>query len=130
MIRALAVVMICCASASEADTCDALTAFAAGQRPDNATCTTSRVLGGGTSTDCYWAFDFRADAAIAFFDAQADLLRHCADGPVTVEGATVNHPDSYDQLTADINGQAVSLSLKDKGALGQTLVFLRVTQPR
>lgn len=129
MIRALACMLTCFGSPSQGETCDALFAFVAGQVPTDATCTTSKVLGGSVSTDCYWNFDFRSDAARAFFEGQTNALRRCADNEVTIEGATVNHPDSFDQFTAKIDGRDVSLSLKDKGALRQTLVFLRVSQP-
>lgn len=96
-----------------------------GDVAEGATCSRSKTLGGGVSQDCYWRYDFRSDAARDAFRHWSDLLRACADGPVTVEGAAVNHPDSFDQITAQVQGRAVSLSLKDKGALGQTLVFLR-----
>ncbi len=56
------------------------------------------------------------------------MLKTLADGEVTVECGTVNHPDSYDQITTQISGRDVSLPLKDKGALAQTLVFLRISQ--
>ena len=41
-------------------------------------------------------------------------------------GAVVNHPDSYDLRQYAWEGGVVSLSLKDKGALGATMVFLRM----
>lgn len=114
------------APGAHATECAALTQFViAGEYPEDATCSTSRVLGGGQSIDCYWTFAFRVDAARQEFSDLSELLRLCADGEVTSEGASVNHPDSYDQLTTQIAGRDVSLSLKDKGALNQTLIFLR-----
>lgn len=125
----LAVVLV--ASGAWAGECSALLRFVTGaEEPKGATCSTSRVLGGGQSTDCYWSFAFRADAARKEFSDLGHLLRLCAEGEVTVEGASVNHPDSYDQLTTQIAGRDVSLSLKDKGALGKTLIFLRHSVPK
>ncbi|MCK0151925.1 hypothetical protein MWU54_17915 [Marivita sp. S6314] len=125
MIRAalIGAALLGLAGVVQADTC---AVFDAGQdQPKGATCTLSRVLGGGVSEDCSWSFPLRADAARQRFDEMSALLRSCADGPVTMQGAAVNHPDSYDQLTAQVGGQEVSLSLKDKGALGRSFVFLR-----
>ena len=39
--------------------------------------------------------------------------------------AAVNHPDSYDALAWEAPGARISLSLKDKGGEGRTLIFLR-----
>ncbi|MCY4336233.1 MAG: hypothetical protein OXC60_16375 [Litoreibacter sp.] len=132
MIRRVSLCLLLFGAAAQAQTgvCGPLASFVIGDEGlEGATCTTSRLLGGGASKDCYWSFDFRSDAARAWFEDHAKLLRHCADGPVTQQGARVNHPDSFDQLTAHVENREVSLSLKDKGALSQTLVFLRVAQP-
>ena len=45
------------------------------------------------------------------------------------DGEDVNHPDSFDQLPAEFGVHELSLSWKDKGALEQTLIFLRASQP-
>lgn len=95
-----------------------------------AQCSTSKVLGGGASKDCFWRYPLRSPEARAAFDQIARRLRVCADGPVTVQETNVNHPDSYDQITGIVQGRSVSLSLKDKGGLGETLIFLRRTMPR
>ena len=132
MIRALSLLLTInlWAASAEAGTCTALLDFVTGdEAAKGATCSTSKVLGGATSKHCYWTFAFRSDAAREWFAEHAELLRQCADGPVSVEGATVNHPDSFDQMTAKVEDRDVSLSLKDKGALSQTLVFLRVARP-
>ena len=122
-----------CAGAAQAGECTALLGFVIGDETPrfgagDATCTTSRVLGGGTSRDCFVAYDFRSEEARQEFNALGELLEICAEAPVVREGALVNHPDSYTQVTAQVEGRSVSLSLKDKGALGQTLIFLRRTQ--
>jgi hypothetical protein len=41
---------------------------------------------------------------------------------------SVNHPDAYDLRLFRLDGAEFAVSLKDKGALQQTLVFLRVPQ--
>ena len=41
--------------------------------------------------------------------------------------ADVNHPDSFDQKVFDVGAGRVSVSLKDKGALQQTYIFVRAT---
>lgn len=128
-----AAVFLGCAGAVQAGECTALLGFVVGDEAPRlsgkeATCTTSRVLGGATSRDCFVAYDFRSQEARQEFDALSQLLENCSKAPVVREGASVNHPDSYTQVTAQIEGRCVSLSLKDKGALEQTLIFLRRTQ--
>ncbi|MFK7838361.1 MAG: hypothetical protein AB8B60_19300 [Sulfitobacter sp.] len=123
---------ICCqASVGQADTCSNLRSAAEALpavQGKSATCTTSRTLGQGASNNCYWSFGLRDEAAGAAFEAVSQLVAACADAPMTIEGASVNHPDSFDQITGRIGGKAVSVSLKDKGGLGQTVVFLRQAQ--
>ncbi|MGX9354762.1 hypothetical protein ACS3SW_06250 [Roseobacteraceae bacterium S113] len=93
------------------------------------TCARSTDLGGATSTFCYWSYPFRDSLAREAFDAVSQKVRACAeDNTVVREGAEVNHPDSFTQITARIKGRDVSVSLKDKGGHAQTLVFLRVAR--
>ncbi|MGB1035371.1 MAG: hypothetical protein ACPGVS_10145, partial [Primorskyibacter sp.] len=89
----------------------------------SATCATSRVLGGATSVDCYWSFPYRADAAQRLYADLSDTLNHCAQGPVLSDATGVNHPDSFDQITGVFMGHSISVSIKDKAALGRSLVF-------
>lgn len=74
-------------------------------------------------TTCTWTFDLRHPAAQHTFASVARLLTPC--GPMDTDVA-VNHPDTYALNVYAIGGRLVSLSLKDKGARGQTFVFLRV----
>ena len=92
-------------------------------------CSVSRVLGGGRSEDCFWRFQFRSDAARQHFESLKREMKNCSDGPLQVEASDVNHPDSFEQITADVRGISMSLSLKDKGGLSETLVVLRRTLP-
>lgn len=116
---------------AQAETCAPITRFLQTHTPPAlasgpAICNQSRILGGGRSFDCHWVFDYRADAASAVFVDFARLLEHCAEAEVTEFGAGVNHPDSYTLRQFRIGAAEVSVSLKDKAGLGQTLVGLRV----
>ena len=122
------------ANTAAAQPCEEFTAFAKGEGAPKvneraATCSSSKVLGGSVSIDCYWVFDYRADEAQRSFQKMVEDLALCVDDGLHKEATSVNHPDSFDQVTGHLGGQDVSLSLKDKGGLGQTLIFLRATRP-
>ncbi len=87
-----------------------------------ASCRAVLELGGIRSLSCNWAFDYRADAARAAFDLLASEIAACAGDPIATE-APVNHPDSYDLLSF---AGGISAALKDKAALQETHVILRV----
>tara|TARA_R110002094_G_scaffold184797_9_gene161549 strand:+ start:3045 stop:3434 length:390 start_codon:yes stop_codon:yes gene_type:complete len=118
------------AGAAQADGCANLRSFAlSSDIPEvagvTASCSRSVAMGGGTSWDCYWRFEYRSVAASQSFKYLADVLAQCASGPVNAERSSVNHPDSFDQIIGTAFGRQLSVSLKDKGGLGQSLVFLR-----
>ena len=77
---------------------------------------------------CRWDFAYRAEEAQVAFDAMSGALATCA-GPsgALTEDQPVNHPDSYALHRYMLQGREVALSLKDKAALGKSLIFLRVT---
>ena len=52
-------------------------------------------------------------------------IARCEPGGPAGPDARVNHPDSYDLREWIADSGTWSVSVKDKGALGQTLVFLR-----
>ncbi len=87
-----------------------------------ASCRAVLELGGIRSLSCNWAFDYRADAARVAFDLLASEITACAGDPIATE-APVNHPDSYDLLSF---AGGISAALKDKAALQETHVILRV----
>lgn len=127
---ALACVLGCLPTLTAADACSNINAFALhgiskAAHGVEAQCTMSRVLGAGRSEDCFWRYPLRSGKAQHHFDSLLEDLRNCADGRLNVEATGVNHPDSFDQVTAQVAGIAVSLSLKDKGGLSETLVVLR-----
>lgn len=93
-----------------------------------AKCSASRTLGGGSTRHCYWVFDYRSDAATATFENAIKAVTQCLETQeVSPIGPEVNHPDSHAVRTYDIEGGTLTVSLKDKGALQQTLVFLIAT---
>ena len=89
-------------------------------------CSMSIAIGGARTLHCHWRFAYRADEANALFERLHEALADCSGGAEPEADQQVNHPDSYDQRRFGIGGVPVSVSLKDKGALQQTLVFLAV----
>lgn len=93
-------------------------------------CGTSRAPSNAISTYCYWAFAYRSDTAGEVFERIVEQVQTCpAASTPTQADRGVNHPDSYDLRRFDLGDQTVSVSLKDKGGLQKTLVFLRVETP-
>jgi hypothetical protein len=92
-----------------------------------ASCRTSLTLNGGKAMHCYWAFPYRSDAAKDVFVSVIAEVSECL-GPDAIQSRDqrVNHPDAYDLRLFEVGGQEFAVSLKDKGALQQTLIFVRV----
>ena len=92
---------------------------------DKAICSTSRLLGGHTQTTCYWVHDYRAPSARIQFDLMQGQIESCLGKDAALPAdLAVNHPDSFILNQYAGQGLQVSLSLKDKGGLNQTLIFL------
>lgn len=91
-------------------------------------CSTSLGLSGATAVNCAWPHTFRDGSARAAFDEALVALQTCVGGQsAATRDQDVNHPDYYDLRLFRTDKGEVGLSLKDKGALQQTYVFLRVT---
>jgi hypothetical protein len=92
-----------------------------------AECRTSLALSGGSHVHCNWSFGYRSDQAKQVFQGLISAVATCLgpEAAMTTE-SSVNHPDAYDLRMFDRGGQEFAVSLKDKGALQQTLVFVRV----
>ena len=76
---------------------------------------------------CALEHPFRSDMARDTYEKYVAEARVCfGDGAAVPVGPAVNHPDSYDQVVFDVNGRDISVSLKDKGALQKTYVFIRL----
>ena len=86
-------------------------------------CVTSLTLGAGQTVSCHWSYPFRSDAARRDFDHVKSVLSGCLSASAPHSG--VNHPDSYDLVEFVGQSQIFAVSLKDKGALQRTLIFLR-----
>lgn len=97
---------------------------------DIAPCKASRMLSGATQTHCAWVFAYRDPAATEAFDQLIQAVAGClGDTAHKHDDPDVNHPDFYDLQIFDIDGHEVGVSLKDKAALSETYVFLRLTRP-
>lgn len=90
-------------------------------------CTLLTLQQGRRMYHCGWRFGFRADRADTAFDSLNRLARRCLDGSVqSTADAGVNHPDSYRQHLHSRADAVLRVSIKDKGATGETLVFFGV----
>ncbi len=95
--------------------------------PNDAQCAVLLHLGGARALNCQWGFSFRNPDARNAFRHLSDQVRECSGVIVLMDqDQQVNHPDTYDLRKYDWNGAIIDVSLKDKGALQQTFVFLRV----
>ena len=83
--------------------------------------------GGASSFQCWWQFEFRDDGDDAFFTNGIDELKNCMADATILLDQPVNHPDSYSLYSFVTPTKEVSLSYKDKSALGQSFVFFRVS---
>ena len=125
----LSAVLLCPADPIFAGVCDAMLRGDASLGRDDATCSESVVLRGGAQMVCFWPHSYRSAEAEADFAALAALVERCLDTrALPGQGAQVNHPDSFGQRLYEGRGWRASVSLKDKGALGQSLVFLSLSR--
>jgi hypothetical protein len=97
--------------------------------PDGVTCQTILLISGQYQRSCYRSYPYRSGDARAAFASIGFELADCL-GAKAVQSVdrSVNHPDSYELHRYQLNGVEYAVSLKDKAALQQTLVFLRVPQ--
>lgn len=80
-----------------------------------------------SSYHCGWEFPHRAQQAYDAFDDLARRLDECVGRHAVLHrDQSVNHPDSYALRRYETPAAEVSVSVKDKSALGQTFVFLRI----
>ncbi len=76
---------------------------------------------------CRWDYAYRDARAYAEFDRFAGSLRQCF-GAMAREHVdrNVNHPDFYAARRYEMARGEVTVSVKDKAALGSTFVFISV----
>ena len=76
---------------------------------------------------CSWQFPLGEPAAAATYDDVHTALTGCLGKAATVtRDQGVNHPDYYDAYLIQLPAHRLTLSIKDKSALGITFVTLRV----
>jgi len=80
---------------------------------------------------CGWEFPHRDQAAYDAFEAMAETMAACFGPRVPVHSdRNVNHPDFYASRRYELQHADVTVSVKDKSALGTTFVFLRIQEQR
>jgi hypothetical protein len=82
-------------------------------------------LGGVKAYHCAWEFEYRAEVALSTFARFDTELAACFE-TTSQHDQGVNHPDFYDLREYTVDGAVVRVSLKDKGALQLTYVFVAV----
>lgn len=87
-------------------------------------CSRALATGGQQMVVCQWGFDFRAEAASAFYDSLRAEAETCLTAAPPTADQPVNHPDSFFLAEFVTEQSRLSVSLKDKGALQQSFVFL------
>ena len=113
-------------AAAECLMLEALEAFAnTGTTPSGATCSTYQTATGAKGVSCYWTSAFRDKKGLLFADELWATLSTCRAGERLGPDQIVNHPDSYDLREWRTLSGTYAISVKDKGALNRTLVFLR-----
>lgn len=88
-------------------------------------CAVSLDLSGAKALNCAWDFPFRDGTAREVFAGTLARLQVCFGADATLD-QPVNHPDFYDLRVFQTELGEVGLSLKDKGALQRSYVFLRI----
>jgi len=82
----------------------------------------------GEERACRWTFTLGADGSRTLFDELRSRLEACPDMAGMTRDQGVNHPDFYDAWIFQFADAALSVSIKDKAALGQTFVVLRTVK--
>lgn len=89
-------------------------------------CTTALSSLGAHSYHCSWEFAYRDPSATKSFEKIKQSLETCLKTSAQSEELGVNHPDSFDLVQYDLERAVVTLSLKDKGALQHSYVFIGI----
>ena len=93
-------------------------------------CGESLALGGARNVHCVLVFAYRSEDATRVFEELVQEVTECVGSSATITtDQSVNHPDAYDLREFQDGTRAYAVSIKDKGALQQTLVFVRVSRP-
>lgn len=86
------------------------------------------ILGGEDSSShtCTWEYQAVSGDASAAYAQMVDRVRACLEAVSESEDASVNHPDYWAATVFEANTATVTVSLKNKSALGKTLVAVSV----
>ena len=119
----------CSALSEQLSTPNRISDYLTQETKQDVICAIALMPNGQESSYCYAIFGYRSEKARATLDELKTRLSSCFE-PLAIKGAgageNVNHPDSFDHYQFCNNTNTLSLSLKDKSALAQTLVFLRL----
>ena len=106
---------------------DVVSAYLKQETTKDVLCAIALLPDGQESSYCYAIFPYRDPQAVDAFERLGTTLTDCFVLKAAVgTGDIVNHPDSFDQNAFCAADYELSLSLKDKGNLNQTLIFLRL----
>ncbi|MGR3614489.1 MAG: hypothetical protein ACU0BB_00420 [Paracoccaceae bacterium] len=93
-----------------------------GQNPD----CQKVVLSDGDALVCQWSFAYRSSHVEAAIKALVGEIENCSQAKVSGVPAGVNHPDTHTVYQYGTERMQITASLKDKAALGQSFVFLKI----
>lgn len=79
---------------------------------------------------CRWTFDLGAPGSRTLFEDMRVGMGACSDLDAAERDQGVNHPDFYDAWVFPMVSLRVMVSIKDKSALGETYVVLRLLPDR
>lgn len=115
------------AAPAGAEAADGAVPWAAALSPGRAPASCGTDRGGPF---CRWEFDLGRGGSRTLFDTLSARMEACIATGNIARDPGVNHPDSYRALILNRSRHVLTLVLKDKSALGQSFVTLRiVTEP-
>ena len=83
----------------------------------------------GPARSCNVKFNYRSAVAQERFDKLRKDIEQCIRGAELLpSNASVNHPDTHSEEIFAIPGGRIVISLKDKARLGQSFVFITITE--
>ena len=89
-------------------------------------CSTYLSESGTAGFSCQKQFPYRSQAAKEYADILWTQILICEPGKQIAKDQQVSHPDSYELLQYKTASELYAVSVKDKGALNATYVFVRI----
>ena len=96
--------------------------------PNAESCVKAQVLGQGVTVNCRWGFDYRSAGLEESFEHLSDTIANCFKITAQKSDHPVSHPDYYKLRQYEASGRMISVSIKDKGALEHSFIFVSVSQ--